>query len=117
MVAALVIRYQFAPVKDWIDAIEHPVSDHSARVAKFEKWGETFNLRICDMNTVAVAFRQDQCFSNVDNARLQWQPDSAWYRKTPAFKEYVNEHLMTYWVANGFPPQCQALEGGDFECD
>ena len=36
---------------------------------------------------------------------------------TPTFKEYVNTHLMSYWQEHGFPPQCRALEEGDFECD
>ena len=117
LVAALGIRNQFAPVKDWIDAIENPNEDHSARVARFEKWGETYNLGICDMNIVAVALKQEQCFPIIDNAKLMWQPDSSWYRKTPAFKEYVNENLMAYWQENGFPSQCRALEDGDFECD
>ncbi|NNE05355.1 MAG: hypothetical protein HKN15_06495, partial [Xanthomonadales bacterium] len=53
----------------------------------------------------------------VENARLIWQPDSAWYRKTQSFKDYVNRHLMAYWQAHGFPAQCRALEDGDFECE
>jgi TolB-like protein len=117
LVAALGIRNQFAPVKDWIDAIENPNEDHSAQVARFEKWGETYNLGICDMNIVAVALKQEQCFPIIDNAKLMWQPDSSWYRKTPTFKEYVNTNLMAYWQENGFPSQCRPLEDGDFECD
>ena len=117
LVASLGIRNPHAPVKDWIEAIENPDEDHSGRVARFVDWGKSYNLGICDMNTVAIAFRQEQCFSNVDNARLNWQPDTAWYRKTPAFKEYVNKHLMAYWQENGYPPQCRSLGDGDFECD
>jgi TolB-like protein len=117
MVAALGTRRQFAPVKDWIYAIENPNEDHSGRVAKFEKWGEAYNLGICQMNMVAVALKQGHCFPDVTNPRLMWHSDSAWYRKTPEFKAYVNTWLMPYWQENGFPAQCRDLDEGDFECD
>jgi tetratricopeptide (TPR) repeat protein len=117
LVAALAVRNPYAPIRDWIEAIENPEEDHSARVARFNEWGENFNLDVCDMDAVAIALRQEQCFTLVENARLIWQPDTAYYRKTPAFKEYVNTHLMAYWQEHGFPPQCQPLEDGDFECD
>jgi adenylate cyclase len=117
LVAALSLRRPFAPIGDWIEAIENPHEDHSARVARFEDWGETQHIGICDMETVAIALKQEQCFPIVANARLMWQPDTAWYRKTPAFKAYVNEHLMAYWRAHGFPPQCRPLDDRDFECD
>ena len=32
----------------------------------------------------------------------------------PAFKKFVNTHLMAYWQENGFPAQCRVLEDGDF---
>jgi len=69
------------------------------------------------MDGVAIALRMDECFTRINNHRLMWQPDTAWYRKTPAFKAFVDTHLMAYWQEHGFPPQCRSLEGGDFECD
>jgi adenylate cyclase len=117
LVAALALRKQFVPVKDWIEAIENPDDDHTARVARFNQWGEPHNLDVCDMETVAIALRQEQCYTTVTHATLMWQPDTAYFRKTPAFKEFVNTHLMDYWLENGFPAQCRALEAGDFECD
>jgi TolB-like protein len=117
LVAALGLRRQFAPIRDWIEAIENPDENHSARVARFEAWGETHNIGICNMETVAIALQQEQCFPIVVNARLMWQPDTAYFRKKPAFKEYVNRHLMAYWQEHGFPPQCRPTNDGDFECD
>jgi len=117
LVAALALRKQFVPVKDWIEAIENPDDDHTVRVARFNQWGEPHNLDVCDMETVAIALRQEQCYTMVTHATLMWQPDTAYFRKTPAFKEFVNTHLMDYWLENGFPAQCRALETGDFECD
>ncbi len=117
LVAALALRKQFAPVKDWIEAIENPLEDHTARVERFNQWGETYNIDICNMNEVAVALRQDHCFPTLTNAGLIWHPDAAYYRKTSSFKDFVNTHLMEYWQQNGFPAQCRSLEAGDFECD
>ncbi len=116
-VAALSMRQEFAPVKYWIEAIEDPEGDHSEQVAWFNRWGAAQNITVCDMDSVAIALRQDQCLTMVANAVQLWLPDTAYFRKKPAFKEFVNEHLMTYWQANGFPPQCRSLDNGDFECD
>jgi TolB-like protein len=117
LIAALGVRRQFAPIKDWIEAIENPLEDHTARAERFNQWGATHNITVCDMNEVAVALRQEDCFSIVGNANMIWHPDSAYYRKKPAFKSFVNTYLMEYWRENGFPPQCRELDGGDFECD
>ncbi len=117
LIAALAIRNDNAPVKDWIEAIENPNEDHSARIQRFNDWGAALNLDVCDMDSVAVALRRDDCFPTVVNAGLMWQPDTAYFRKTPAFKEFVNTHLMAYWQQNGFPPQCRALADGDFACN
>jgi len=117
LIAALGVRRQFAPVKDWIEAIENPLSDHTARVERFNQWGAAYNITVCDMNEVAVAFRQEDCFASVSNANMNWHPDAAYYRKKPAFKEFVNANFMDYWKQNGFPPQCRSLGDDDFECD
>jgi len=117
LVAALSLRNPFAPIRDWIEAIENPDEDHSFRVARFNQWGEAHNIDVCNMDAVAIALQQEQCFPIIENADLMWQPDTAYYRKTPAFKDFVNTHLMDYWRENGFPPQCTDLGEGDFACD
>jgi len=117
LLAALALRLPYAPVKDWIEAIEHPLEDHSSRVERFNQWGEPHNIDVCDMASAAIALKREDCFPTVANAGLMWQPDTAYFRKTPAFKEYVNTHLMDYWRQNGFPPQCQELDDGDFVCN
>ena len=117
LVAALALRNEFAPVKDWIEAIENPDEDHSARIARFNEWGEAHNIDVCDMDSVAVALKRVDCFPTIENAGLMWQPDTAYYRKTADFKDFVNTHLMECWQEHGFPPQCRDLGDGDFECD
>jgi TolB-like protein/tetratricopeptide (TPR) repeat protein len=116
LVASLALRSPFAPISDWIDAIENPDEDHSHRVARFNEWGKESNIDICDMDAVAIALKQEQCFPRFASADLMWQPDTAYFRKTQAFKDFVNTNLMDYWQENGFPPQCQALDDGDFSC-
>jgi len=116
-VASLAMREQFAPIGQWIEAIEDPDGDHSARVARFNDWGEQHNRDVCDMDFVAVSMRQAQCLDRDVNEELKWVPDAAWYRKTPAFKDYIREHLLSYWQDNGFPEHCRDLGEGDFECD
>lgn len=116
-VAALALRRQFAPVRYWIEAIEDPEGDHESRVARFNQWGATHNEDICNMDFVAVSMRQAQCMDRAVDAELKWMPDAAWFRKTQAFKDYVNTHLMAFWRENGFPPRCRAVGEQDFECD
>ena len=117
LVATNAMPTPFTPIKDWIEAIENPHEDQSSRVARFNKWGTEYDLDICDMDAIAIALQQEQCFPTIKNAFLMWQPDTADFRKKPAFKEFVNTHLMEYWSQYGFPPQCRSLENGDFECD
>jgi tetratricopeptide (TPR) repeat protein len=116
-VAALALRKEFAPIKDWIEAIENPDEDHSSRVARFNQWGASHNMDVCDMDAVAIALQQDHCFPTVVNARLMWQPDTAWYRQTQPFSDFIEEHLLGYWQEHGFPPQCRQIDNGRIECD
>jgi tetratricopeptide (TPR) repeat protein len=47
-----------------------------------------------------------------------WSQGLAAYRQTPAFNAYIIENgIYQYWLENGFPPQCAALDKDDSECD
>ena len=116
LVASLAMRLQFAPIKDWIAAIEDPATRPTA-IARFEEWGKDHNLGICDMDMVAVALGREDCYTEPANVRMMWQPDTAAYRQTPAFKAWINEHAMAFWREWGFPPQCRDLGEGEFACD
>ncbi|MFC1702099.1 hypothetical protein ACFL1J_05085 [Pseudomonadota bacterium] len=118
LVAALDLEdYRYGPVKDWIEAIENPQEDHSAQAARFNQWGAAYNIDVCDLDNIAIAVRQDECLTQPQNAGLMWHPDAAYFRKTPAFKEYVNTNLRDYWEQNGPPTQCRLMDDGDYECD
>jgi len=48
---------------------------------------------------------------------LAWQPEYAALRTTPAFQDYIHRmHMLDYWRAHGFPPQCKP-EGDGARCD
>ena len=117
LVAATFNNYKHVPVKEWIEAIENPLEDQTDRVARFNEWGATYNISVCEMDSVAIALKQDQCFTDVENPGVMWHPDTAYFRKTPAFKDYVNTYLREYWEQNGPPSQCRLVDDGDYECD
>lgn len=118
LVAALdLVDYKYGPVKDWIEAIDNPLEDHSARVERFNHWGADYNIDVCDLDNIAVAFRQDECLLDPLNAGLMWHPDASYFRKTAAFKAHVNANFGEYWQVNGYPPQCREVGDGEFDCD
>jgi hypothetical protein len=46
-----------------------------------------------------------------------WHPSYSPVRKTGRFKQFVRKTgLIEYWRAKGWPPQCHATTGDDFEC-
>ena len=110
----------YSPVKDWVDAIQNPEQDQSARLARWQRWAKNSNLDECDLGAVAAAFKLDHCFGRDDKPgsyQLIWRPDVAYFRKTQRFKDLMTKHAMSYWQKHGFPPQCRDLGDGDFECD
>ncbi|MGB5291755.1 MAG: hypothetical protein WBN41_09945 [Lysobacterales bacterium] len=118
LVAALDLAdYKYAPVKDWIKALENPMEDHTAGVERFNQWASTYNIDVCDLDNIAIAFRQDECLLEPESTGLIWHPDAAYFRKTPAFKELVNTRLKNYWQENGHPPQCRVLDDGNYSCE
>lgn len=48
---------------------------------------------------------------------LAWQPEYAALRRTQAFQDYLrNTHILDYWRAHDFPPQCRP-DGDGARCD
>jgi TolB-like protein/Tfp pilus assembly protein PilF len=109
----------YAPLRDWIEAIQNPEQNHSARIARWERWAEAQNFPFCSLSALIVALRVDRCYEGVFEGafRMMWHPDAAYFRNTPAFKELINRYSMSYWQKYGFPPQCRDLGDGDFDCD
>jgi TolB-like protein len=109
----------YTPVQDWIEAIENPQQNQGARIARWQRWADSQNIPICNMNGLFVSLKLDHCYeSRWDGGiRMIWHPDAAYFRNTAAFKEIVNKNQMSYWREHGFPPQCQDLGDGDFVCE
>lgn len=117
LVASLALRKQFAPIRDWVAAIENPDADHAAGLARFEQWGATHNMGICDMISVAIAFGREDCYDDINNVRLMWQPDTAAFRRSPAFSQWATANALPFWREHGFPPQCRESDEGNISCD
>jgi hypothetical protein len=48
---------------------------------------------------------------------LVWQPEYAKLRSDPEFQNYIRDtHMLDYWRAHGFPPQCKP-DGDGARCD
>ncbi len=117
VLAAASVRAEYAPVRDWIDALEHPEQDHAARVARWQQWAAESNLGLCNFSEVALALRRYDCFSPLVDGRAGWQPMLREFRKTAHFKQAAAAHYLGFWRQHGFPPQCRPVGETDFACD
>jgi TolB-like protein len=114
---------RYAPVIDWIEALETPNSDHTARLRRFERWakenGEDINLFV----GVLLAFKAYDYFAKSNSMpdseiAEMWQPNWAEFRQTTFFKQHVRKNnFLAYWRKAGFPKQCRPVGEDDFECD
>jgi tetratricopeptide (TPR) repeat protein len=114
---------RYAPVIDWIEALENPDEDHTARLHRFERWA-TENGE--DVNTyvgVLLAFKAYDYFAKSNNMKPSeiaeiWQPDWTEFRQASVFKQFArSKNMLAYWRETGFPKQCRPVGEDDFECD
>ena len=117
LLAAAAMRAEYAPIKDWIEAIENPGDNQGERAQRFMQWIEEADKRCANLGGVITALGLFECLDPNIDSRAIWHPDAAGFRKTDAFKEYVSRKHMDFWLAHGFPPQCRQLSEEDFECD
>jgi TolB-like protein len=111
------IAQPYAPVRDWIEMLEHPDADPAPAIARWRAWAEDSGLSLCSKDEVAIAFKLYQCIKVGENQRIIWHQSSAEFRKTGEFKNLVNDRMLDYWQEHGFPPQCRSVGEEDFECD
>jgi len=113
----------YAPVIDWIEALETPNSDHTARLRRFERWAEENGEDISLFTGVLLAFKAYDYFATSNSMKTSdisevWEPNWAEFRQTTFFKQFVrNNNVLAYWREAGFPEQCRPLGEDDFECD
>jgi TolB-like protein/Tfp pilus assembly protein PilF len=116
-------RDRYAPVIDWIEALENPSADHTARLHRFEQWakrvGDDINIYVGTL----LAFKAYDYFVKPNSMPISetaeiWNPNWAEFRQTNFFKQYArNNNVLAYWHEAGFPKQCRSLGEDDFECD
>jgi len=114
---------RYAPVIDWIEALENPNSDHTARFRRFERWAEENGEDISLFAGILLAFKAYDYFATSNSMKTSdisevWEPNWAEFRQTTFFKQFVhNNNLLAYWREAGFPKQCRPVGEDDFECD
>jgi tetratricopeptide (TPR) repeat protein len=114
---------RYAPVSDWIDALENPDTDHTARLHRFENWVAATGDDIDNFPGILLAFRAYEYFARPNDMQTSesgeiWHSHWAGFRQTPYFKQFVrNSNVLTYWRSAGFPKQCRPAGEDDFECD
>jgi TolB-like protein len=116
-------RDRYAPVIDWIEALENPSADHTARLHRFEQWakrvGDDINIYVGTL----LAFKAYDYFVKPNSMPISetaeiWNPNWAEFRQTNFFKQYArNNNVLAYWREAGFPQQCRSKGEDDFECD
>ena len=116
-------RDRYAPVIDWIEALENPTADHTARLHHFEQWAERVGDDINIYVGTLLAFKAYDYFVKPNSMPISevaeiWNPNWAEFRQTNFFKQYArNNNVLAYWREAGFPKQCRPLGEDDFECD
>ena len=114
---------RYAPVSDWIDALEDPDADHSAQLHRFENWVAENGEDIDTFLGTLLAFKAYDYFARPNSMNSSetgefWHPHWAEFRKTPFFKQFIrNNNYLAYWREQGFPKQCRPVGDEDFECD
>ncbi len=115
-------RDRYAPVVDWIDALENPDADHSAQLRRFTNWMEENGEAVTNYLGTLLAFKAYGYFTrpsmNGSQTGELWQPRWVEFRKTPEFKTFIrNNNYLAFWRKYGFPKQCRPVGEDDFECD
>ena len=116
-------RDRYAPVIDWIEALENPNADHTAGLHRFEQWAERVGDDINIYVGTLLAFKAYDYFVKPNSMPISetaeiWNPNWAEFRQTSYFKQYArNNNVLAYWRQAGFPKQCRPLGEDDFECD
>jgi len=116
-------RDRYAPVVDWIEALENPDADHGAQLHRFEKWVEDNGEDIDNFIGVLLAFKAHDYFTVPNDMGSSetgeiWHPRWVGFRKTPAFKTFIRiNNYLPYWREHGFPSLCRPVGTEDFECE
>jgi len=120
LIATAKLQLPYAPVGEWINALEHPDQDHRAGLARFDRWAAEYHYDYAtDAPGILLAFGAFERAAQAPSLRFTvFGPDAKAFRKTGYFKQFVHDRgLEDYWRRHGFPPSCHVLDGQDFACN
>ena len=109
-----------SPVGLWIEALENPDQDQSARLAKLDRWvaqsGQDIGALWPDFLLALHAY--ERAAHNPYLRFTLFSPASRAFRQTPWFKQFARTMgYEAYWREHGFPPSCQVTGDGDYRCN
>ncbi len=114
----------YAPVIDYITALENPDANHSAQLLRLKRWAEKNNQDMMMFPHILLALKAYDHFADTGIPGTSttlpaiWQVEGTEFRQTEYFKQMVrNNSILLYWQSAGFPDQCRALGEEDFECE
>lgn len=120
-VAVKLVAGRNFPVRDLLDILQFPERDHSTAQQRYRARVDQFEWRNLVSEPVIGAyfnFYDRTAIAYDDSANWLWGPDMKRFRRSPEFKQLIeNLGSQAYWRKNGFPPQCRPLGEDDFECD
>jgi TolB-like protein len=120
LLATARLNAPYAPVGEWIRALEHPGQDHRAALARFDRWAaEYHNNYAADFPDVLLAFGDyKRAMQSPWLRNAMWGPGAKAFRQTPWFKQWLQDNgVEDYWRKHGFPPSCQVINERDYACD
>jgi TolB-like protein len=120
LLATARLKAPYAPVGEWIKALEHPDQDHRTGLARFDRWAaEYHNNYASDFPDVLLAFGDYERAVQSPSLRFGfWGPGAKAFRQTPWFKQYMRKlGVEDYWRKHGFPPSCTVVNDQEYTCD
>jgi adenylate cyclase len=110
----------YVPAGEWVEALEHPERDHSAGLARLDRWAmeEGYDYSI-DVPIALLAFKAYERAAQSPGMRyVLHSPAAKAFRQTDYFKQFVYDNgIEDHWREYGFPPHCQLHEDQSFSCD
>jgi len=120
LLATAKVDAPYAPVGDWVRALEHPEADHSAALARFDRWNAQLQLDYgYEIPQFLLAFGDYERATRSPNLRFTiWDPAAGDFRKTTWFRQFARKQgLEAYWLKYGFPPACHNQGAEEYTCD
>ena len=98
------------------DAVRNPTSDHRALAAQLRTLFVDNNASPSSYVLLNAIGSFNRPLGTI--GMVLWTNTMRPYRRSPEFKQHMRASgSYDYWRVHGFPPQCRAVGGDDFECN